>query len=483
MREVEIQPVPLERLARLLSGPRIERLDSYARYARSLLADRTVWNINATSKGGGVAEMLQALLAYGRGAGVDTRWLVLDGDREFFSITKRLHNLLHGSPGDGGPLGAVERDHFTRVLDYNLPMAEQVVEPGEIVLLHDPQTAGLVDGLRRLGAHVIWRCHIGRDTDDALTEMGWSFLRGFIEGADAFIFSRREYVPSWVPPEKVLIIPPSIDPFSAKNVDLTEAQVRASLVLSGLVSDHDDRRETGFVRRDGTPGEVRTHTGLVHGHGPVPADARLVVQVSRWDRLKDMPGVLHGFAGALDALPPDVHLALVGPETSGVSDDPEGAAVLDECVSIWDRLPLDVQERVHLVSLPMDDVDENAHLVNAIQRHATVVVQKSLVEGFGLTVTEAMWKARPLIASAVGGIQDQIVDGVHGVLLPDATDLGAFRAALERVLGDGDWAAKLGEAARERVRDQYVGDRHLIQYVDLFAALIEGHDLGHPASR
>jgi trehalose synthase len=474
MREVEIQPVPLERLARLLAPSRAQRLEAYAVQARSLLADLTVWNINATPKGGGVAEMLQALLAYGRGAGVDTRWLVLDGDRDFFAITKRLHNLLHGSPGDGRPLGAEERDHFARVLDYNLPMAQQVVRPGEIVLLHDPQTAGLVEGLRRQGAHVVWRCHIGRETTDALTDHGWAFLRGFIEGADAFIFSRPQYVPAWVPQDKVVIIPPSIDPFSAKNVELTEAQVRASLARAGLVADHGDRLETGFVRRDGAPGEVRRHAGLVHGHGPVPADARLVVQVSRWDRLKDMQGVLHGFVGVVDRLAPDVHLALVGPETSGVSDDPEGAAVLDECVSIWDRLPPAVQQRVHLVSLPMDDVDENAHLVNALQRHATVVVQKSLVEGFGLTVTEAMWKSRPMVASAIGGIQDQIDDGVHGLLLPDATDLTAFGAALERLLVDDALAAKLGEAARERVRDQFLGDRHLIQYVELFAALING---------
>jgi trehalose synthase len=185
-----------------------------------------------------------------------------------------------------------------------------------------------------------------------------------------------------------------------------------------------------------------------------------------------MPGVLRGFTDALDSLPSDVHLALVGPEASGVSDDPEGAAVFDECTSLWERLPVDVQRRVHLMSLPMDDVDENAHLVNALQRHASVVVQKSLVEGFGLTVTEAMWKGRPVIASAVGGIQDQIVDGVHGLLLEDPTDLQALGAALERVFGDDAFAAKLGEAARERVEDSFLGDRHLIQYVELFGSLV-----------
>jgi trehalose synthase len=135
-------------------------------------------------------------------------------------------------------------------------------------------------------------------------------------------------------------------------------------------------------------------------------------------------------------------------------------------------LPADVQGRVHLISLPMDDVDENAHLVNALQRRATVVVQKSLVEGFGLTVTEAMWKGRPVIASAVGGIRDQIVDGVHGLLLEDPHDLEAFGDALQQVLEDDAFATKLGEAARERVLDHFLGDRHLIQYVDLFALLV-----------
>jgi trehalose synthase len=473
MREVEIQPVALARLAQLLPEARVQRIGAYEGAARDLLGSRTVWNINATSKGGGVAEMLQALLAYGRGAGVDTRWLVLDGDHDFFMITKRLHNFLHGATGDGGELGPREREHYMRVLDYNLPMAEQVVDRGDIVLLHDPQTAGLVRGLKADGAHVVWRCHIGRDTPDPLAAVGWEFLREHIEPADAFIFSRREYVPPWVPADKVVIIAPSIDPFSAKNIDLTPDQVRGSLAHAGLVNgEAQPPGDLGFVRRGGSRGEVRRHERLVHAQGAIPHTARLVMQVSRWDRLKDMPGVLQGFVDRIDVLPPETHLALVGPEASGVSDDPEGAAVLDECVSLWERLPAAVQERVHLVSLPMDDVDENAHLVNALQRQASVVVQKSLVEGFGLTVTEAMWKSRPVVASAIGGIQDQIQDGVHGLLLDDPRDLRAYGDALERVLGDEEFAAKLGQAARERVLDQYLGDRHLIQYVELFASLI-----------
>jgi trehalose synthase len=181
---------------------------------------------------------------------------------------------------------------------------------------------------------------------------------------------------------------------------------------------------------------------------------------------------MRGFALASDRATADVHLMLVGPEVSGVTDDPEGEEVLAECRRCWRGLPREVRRRVHLVALPMDDVDENAHIVNAVQQHATVVVQKSLVEGFGLTVTEAMWKGRAVIASAVGGIQDQIVDGRDGLLLPDPRNLEAFSGALGRVLRDRPLAESLGAAGRARVQDQFLGDRHLAQYVDLFATLL-----------
>jgi trehalose synthase len=472
MREVEVRPVPLDRLTALLTPERAARLRDVAERAQPMLSGRVVWNINATAQGGGVAEMLQALLAYGRGAGVDTRWLVLDGDPEFFATTKRLHNLLHGEPGDGGPLGEAERRHYVDVLRANLEQMTPPVRPGDIVLLHDPQTAGLVEGLRRMGVHVVWRCHIGRDTTNEQTDRGWSFLRGFLETADAFIFSREVYRPSWVPEERLWVIPPSIDPFSVKNRMLDPAEALAVLERACLVDAPYRGDGLTFVRRDGSAGALRFHDNLFVEGAPPPRDARLVVQVSRWDRLKDMAGVMRGFALASDRATADVHLMLVGPEVSGVTDDPEGEEVLAECRQCWRGLPREVRRRVHLVALPMDDVDENAHIVNAVQQHATVVVQKSLVEGFGLTVTEAMWKGRAVIASAVGGIQDQIVDGRDGLLLPDPRNLEAFSGALGRVLRDRPLAESLGAAGRARVQDQFLGDRHLAQYVDLFATLL-----------
>jgi trehalose synthase len=186
--------------------------------------------------------------------------------------------------------------------------------------------------------------------------------------------------------------------------------------------------------------------------------------------MKDMPGVMNGFALHVD---PSLgaHLVLAGPAVTGVADDPEAAEVLDECMELWLTLPHSVRSRVHLACTPMADPDEAATIVNALQRHAAVVVQKSVAEGFGLTVAEAMWKARPIVASAVGGIVDQIVSGEHGLLVPDPSNLAAFGAAIETLLRDRTEAARFGANARARAGAEFLGDRHLEQYGQLLAHL------------
>jgi trehalose synthase len=475
MDEVAVGILPLSRLDRVVPPERVALLDDAADRARRALAGRTVWNLSSTAQGGGVAEMLQTLVAYGRGAGVETRWFVVRCDERFFTVTKRLHNLLHGSPGDGGDLDAADLDHYREVLARNLDGWQDRVCRGDIVLLHDPQTAGMVQALRARGAHVVWRCHIGADRTNEHTDRGWAFLRPFVEAADGCVFSRREYVPSWLPMERVTVIPPSLDPFSAKNADMSAASVRGALDRAGLVERIDGDGILEFTRRDGLLGEVRRHRGLlVDEDRPLSPESAVLLQVSRWDRLKDMAGVLTGFGDHVARFPDDVHLMLVGPHVEGVTDDPEGAQVLEECRDLRAGLPTSTRDRVHLCCLPMDDVDENAHLVNALQRHATVVVQKSLVEGFGLTVTEPMWKRRPVLASAVGGISDQVEDGVSGVLLHDPTDLDRFASLAADLLADPDRRRRIGDAAHERVVDRFLGDRHLIQYGRLFGALVDG---------
>jgi len=472
MRTVEVDPVSLDRLADVLDPVRADRLSRFGIRAEQELRGRTVWNVNATARGGGVAEMLQTMLAYGRGAGVDTRWLVLDGDAEFFETTKRLHNFLHGSTGDGGELGPAEHVHFAEVSQANLATMLELVGPGDVVILHDPQTAGLVEGLCAAGVRVVWRCHIGLDDQTPTGTIGWEFLRTYAENADAFVFSRGRYAPAWVPQQKLWVIPPSLDPFSAKNVGLTLPDVSTTLRVAGLVDTPPDGGSLQFVRRTGEPGTVRARESLILDGPPVPRLARLVLQVSRWDVLKDMAGVMSGFVDRLEEMPPDAHLLLAGPDVREVRDDPEGARVLQGCRMQRRSLPEEARRRVHLTALPMDDGDENAHLVNALQTYASVVVQKSLAEGFGLTVAEAMWKARPVVASAVGGIVDQVEDGVSGILLRDPADLTGAAHAVAAVMHDEELGRRLGAEARARVLDRYLGDRHLIQYVELLEAVI-----------
>lgn len=470
--QVDIRPAPLERLAELLPPDQEARWRANMDRGQKLLSDRVVWNINSTAFGGGVAEMLQAIIGYARGGGVDARWLVIHGDEPFFAVTKRVHNFIHGSAGDSGELGAEEHAVYEEVLRRHHGDLLERVSSGDIVILHDPQTAGLVDVLHEADVHVVWRCHIGADKANEHTRKAWKFLRQYVEHADACVFTREQYAPDWVDRARLQIIPPSIDPFSLKNCDLDEADVDRVLRLVGLAPHGGDQAPVTFQARDGSEHTVRHHGDLTaEVCGPPPEGAPLVVQVSRWDRLKDMAGVMTAFVDFVAADHPESYLLLVGPDVKGVADDPEGAAVLEECEQQWRELPGDIQRRVLLVRVPMDDLDENAIVVNAIQRRAAVAVQKSFAEGFGLTVTEAMWKARAMVASTVGGIPDQIETGVQGVLV-DPHDLAATGKAVSDLLADPDRARQLGDAARERVRGHFLGDRHLGQYIDLFDELI-----------
>jgi trehalose synthase len=455
VQEVTLQPRPLTSLATLLPQEQADRFHAAASHTSQALAGRTVWNINSTATGGGVAEMLHTLLGYFLAAGVAARWLVLDGDAEFFATTKSLHNTIHGV-GDPCAFGPAEHEHYSRVLDQNLPEILRLVGSEDLVLLHDPQSAGLVEPLQQAGVPVAWRSHIGRDSPNEQSVAAWDFLRRYVGSADAFVFSRRQHVPAWVPQERLWVIPPSIDPLSPKNRTIPAEDCRQILMRAGLL---DGDGATGAVLVRGAP-------------APEPA-ARLVVQVSRWDRLKDMAGVMAGFAQA--HLPADAHLMLAGPAVSEVSDDPEGADVLDECLDAWKQLPPAAADRVSLVSIPMDDPAENATIVNALQRHAAVLVQKSLAEGFGLTVAEAMWKERPTVASAVGGIQDQIVDGRDGLLVSDPTDLDTFGQAVRSLLIDQDLGQRLGRAGHQRVRERFLDDRHLADIAELLDAMLTGH--------
>ncbi len=452
----------------VIGTDRYAQLLAAAASFRERACRRTIWNISSTAVGGGVAEMLQVLVGYAAGMGITVRWTVITGDPDFFAITKRLHNELHGAAA--GNLGAAEASHYEQVLAAHVEELLAQVQPGDLVLLHDPQTAGLIPHLTRAGARVAWRCHVGVDWENDATRAAWNFLRPYLASAHGFVFSRSQYVPSWIPAALTWIIPPSIDPLSAKNQELDAATVRAILITIGALNGDAPQVPGRFARLDGAIGEV-TRAGLVTADGWPGPDDPVVVQVSRWDKLKDMAGVMHGFAEHVVPGGPG-YLMLVGPMVSGVTDDPEGAEVLAECLAQWQALPAAVRARILLVTLPLEDVEENAAMINAIQRHATVIVQKSLAEGFGLTVAEGMWKGRPIIGSAVGGILDQVADGT-GILLADPADLAAFGLQVRRLLDDPETAERMGRAGQAHTRENYIGDRHLLQYAKLFEVMID----------
>jgi trehalose synthase len=467
--QVPVAPASPERFRALL-GDDYVAVERASERARTVLAGRTVWHVNSTARGGGVAEMLQSLLAYARGVGVDVRWMTIGGSPDFFRITKRIHNNLHGAAGDGGPLADGERVVYERALAASGDELAALVREGDVVYLHDPQTVGMVRALAATGVRIVWRCHVGLDHPNDLARQAWSFLRPYVLEADACVFSRRGFVWDGLDEDKLWIVAPSIDAFSPKNQDMDPAVVDAIVARIGIAP-ADETTSPVFTRQDGTEGRIERAAELDQ-ESPVPPNVPLVVQVSRWDRLKDPQGVLRAFAE--DVRHTTAHLLLAGPSVAGVADDPEGAGVLAEVRAHRAVLPAQVRERVHLACLPMDDVEENAAMVNALQRRADIVLQKSLAEGFGLTVAEAMWKARPVIASRIGGIQDQIVDGETGVLVDDPTDLEATARAIDDLLDDPERARAIGVAARESVRESFLGTRHLIQYMELLERMLDG---------
>ena len=392
------------------------------------------------------------LCGYAEDVGVDARWIVIDGDPEFFTITKRLHNRLHGAAGDAGHLGPREAEHYSAVLQANVEALDGRIRRDDVVFLHDPQTAGMAPHLVEYGARVAWRCHIGADTANSFTEEAWDFLQPHLSSCRTFVFSHAAFVPPWLAGADVWIIQPSIDPLAAKN--------RPLQAVAGLGPPGADRVARGGRSAWGTGGPRRRAAVLARrpsrraglalgpseGHGGCAAWLR---------RACRRPG--SGASRSRSDRP-----------STASTDDPEGARVLAECLGAWESLPRRARDAIRLVALPMDDPVANAVLVNAAQRHASVVVQKSLQEGFGLTVTEAMWKSRPVVASAVGGIVGQVPPGT-GILLEDPRDLDTFGETLGGLLEHPADGAAMGRRARRHVRAHFLSDRHLIDYARLLA--------------
>ncbi len=378
------------------------------------LAGARVQHINSTRVGGGVAEILARLVPLLKELGLNARWDVIDGDADFFRVTKMFHNALHGDPAD-----FVERD-FEIVRENARRNLHIITNDDDFVAIHDPQPIGLMDARDdRARGKWVWRCHIDISEGDPRV---LRFLRPHIERFDAAIFHLADYAKDLAIPQ--FIMPPAIDPLSEKNRELAPEEVRLVLERFGI----DPSRP-------------------------------IVLQVSRFDRLKDPVGVVQAFkiARAWN----DCQLVLAG---GSASDDPEGEQVFAETREAANGVP-----DVHLLALPPDAHRE----INALQRGATVVVQKSLKEGFGLVVAEAMWKGKPVIGGNVGGIRRQIFQGDSGFLVHSPEGC-AFR--IRQLLCNPGLARRLGENARQYVKDNFLLPTYLRMWVLVLNALRRGRD-------
>ena len=447
-----------------------EAVRSLRTEARALvphLEGRTVWMVNSTARGGGVAEMMPRMITIFRELGVDVKWAVIGSDKpEFFTLTKRLHNLIHGS-GDPG-LGAAEREVYAAVSRENADALRPLVRPGDLLVVHDPQPLGSGAILRReLDVRSVFRCHIGLDRSTPQTRAAWKFLKPHADVYDHAVFTAPEYIPDFLA-GRAGIIRPAIDPLGHKNRDLLVPRLVGILCNAGLVAEQHPvvpARYAQMATRLAPDGSF----GPAHDNGGVGLLFRpIVTQISRWDRLKGFKPLLDGFirlkerAGSAAAGSPHrrrqelVRLVLAGPDPAAVADDPEAQEVLQELTAAYVALPAALQADIALISLPMAVRRENELIVNALQRCASVVMQNSLQEGFGLTVTEAMWKRAPVLGSRACGIRQQIRDGVDGRLIQHPEDPEEIAARLDALLEDVAGRIQLGQNAQRRVNDEFL---------------------------
>jgi trehalose synthase len=378
------------------------------------LSGKTILNINSTFAGGGVAEILSRLVPLLNQLGVDVRWQTISGEAQFFKVTKKLHNALHGKDE---PISDDEFSLFLETTERNL---NQIDFSGDILFIHDPQPVALITRKSDIGKKWIWRCHIDISHPDAQV---WRFLEQFVTNYDAAVFSSPNFAQQL--PIRQFFAPPSIDPLSDKNKELSPEAVDAVLAKYGL-----------------------------------NRDKPLILQVSRFDRLKDPLGVIKAFELVRKNF--TCQLVLAG---GTASDDPESGEVLQE-----------VRERaagnsdIHILDIPPgSDID-----INALQRAATVIMQKSLREGFALTITEALWKAKPVVASAVGGIPLQVKNRLTG-LLCHSVEGAAY--ALRQILANPDYGRWLGRNGREHVRQHFLIVREIRDYMLMFLTLEHREDV------
>ncbi len=433
----------------------------------------TIWMINSTATGGGVAEMLPSQMRIMRYIGIKIEWMVIEAnDQAFFNLTKRIHNAIHGS-GDG-IFTEEDRAIFEKVNAQNAENAIAAINDGDLVVIHDPQPMPLAAMIReKRNVKTLWRCHIGLEEQNATTKGVWSFLSKYYDSYDHFVFSLASYVPNGLL-DKTSIIPPAIDPLSHKNRVLWLSKCLGILQQSGIIREQLPQLYTNYknqVRRvmpDGSFNTVNHEEELDIIFHPT------VLQISRWDRLKGFKELMEAFVlmkkenqkktdktSLAYRRIRHTRLALGGPDPAFVSDDPEGMEVLNELIEQYKEMSPELQQSIALLLLPLDNPKENALIVNALQRCATIVVQNSIQEGFGLTATEAMWKQRPVLVSGAAGLRAQVQHDINGKINPDASNIPQLAEALEEMLNK----------SKERDRWGFNGQVRVIENFTLFSQI------------
>ncbi|MCU0786246.1 MAG: glycosyltransferase [Verrucomicrobia bacterium] len=461
----------------------VQELRAEAKMLVPRLKGRRVLMVNSTAQGGGVAEMIPMQILLLRELGLNANWAVIGSDKpEFFKLTKRLHNLIHG---EGDPhLSAADKALYDEVSRQNADQLRPHLKPEDVLITHDPQPLGAGALLRKeIKLRAVWRCHIGLDEHPAATRAAWMFLKPYAEPFDHAVFSAPEYIPDFLA-GRATLIHPAIDPLSHKNRELHPHKLAGILSNSGMTESDAPVLTSPFpakvqrLQPDGSFGPANQPDEIGLLYRPV------ITQVSRWDRLKGFRPLMDGFArfkGCPSGSPNHarhnrrreiVRLVLAGPDPQSIKDDPEGREVLEELRQYYLTLPAACQRDIVLLTLPMESRKHNALMVNALQRCSVVVAQNSLREGFGLTATEAMWKAVPVLGTSACGLRQQIRDGVDGRLVNDPNNPDEIASVLDEMLQRPQELERCGRNAQLRVHSEFLIFTQLSRWLRLLAKVV-----------
>ena len=445
------------------------------------LKKKTIWMVNSTATGGGVAEMLPRMISILRQLGFQVEWLVISPDnKDFFQLTKKIHNNLHGSGNPG--FSDSDRNLMDQIGREMAGAFEKSVKPDDILVIHDPQPlpAGYFFLQKNSTVQAVWRCHIGIDKQNEASVSAWQFLKPYLQGFQQTIFSAQEYAPDFLK-SFTQVIYPAIDPLTHKNRPLTIHKTTGILANAGLLP--------GNLRIITPQFEHKARVLKPDGNFSVMDDSEngnllyqpLLTQISRWDRLKGFQALMKAFVElksksrtAQDTRHQKrlelVKLVLAGPDPAFIADDPEGLQVLEELKSEYLKLPKEVQKDLYLVLLPMNSAKENALIVNCLQRISTIVIQNSIREGFGLTATEAMWKSVPVLVSGAFGLTKQVRDQVEGRIHNNAEDYIGLSKVLDEMLFDARGREIYAYNGLSRVVDQFLVFKQLTHWLDVLGS-------------